>query len=170
MEGQSTGRGTGRRVTMREAAEILGVSVEAIRKRVQRKTIPSDKGEDGRRYVYLDTGWDAVPPGGTAPGEAPAPSRELVEEMRGRIEDLREQLAAEREAHREARRIIAGLVQRVPELEAAPQRSSEPPLSAEEEPPTSTPQEDRGGPEASVERPQGEGQRRGSWWRRILGG
>jgi hypothetical protein len=39
---------------------------------------------------------------------------------------LQEQLEAEREAHWEAKRIIAGLVQRIPEVEAAsPERPPE---------------------------------------------
>src|SRR3954452_6067320 len=47
-----------RRVTLADAAQILGISKEAVRKRVSRGTLPSDMGEDGRRYVYLDTGAD----------------------------------------------------------------------------------------------------------------
>ena len=47
-----------RRVTMREAADLLGVSKEAIRKRVVRGTLPSEVGEDGRRYVYIEAGRD----------------------------------------------------------------------------------------------------------------
>ncbi len=159
------GRDRGRWLTLSEAAEVLGISKDAVRMRVRRKTLRSEKGEDGRVYVFVVPDQDDVPPGEPVPGGAPDPSRELVEEMRGRIEDLREQLAAEREAHREARRIIAGLVQRVPELEAAPRES---PLSAEEEPPASTPQEDRGGPERGSERPQSRAPR--PWWRRIVGG
>jgi len=38
----------------------------------------------------------------------------LVERMASEIDHLREQLKEEREANRENRRIIAGLVQRVP--------------------------------------------------------
>jgi len=36
-------------VTMREAAELLGVSKEAIRKRIVRGTLPSEVGEDRPR-------------------------------------------------------------------------------------------------------------------------
>src|SRR5215207_6073399 len=49
------------------------------------------------------------------------------------IEVLREQLREEREANRENRRIIAGLVQRVPELEPA-RESPESPETASAEP------------------------------------
>jgi hypothetical protein len=42
---------------------------------------------------------------------------ELLEELRDRVRSLENQLADEREANRDNRRIIAGLVQRIPELE-----------------------------------------------------
>jgi len=44
-------------------------------------------------------------------------SAELIEEMKERIQDLREQLAAERRANEENRRIIAAITQRIPEIE-----------------------------------------------------
>jgi hypothetical protein len=56
------------RVTMRQAADLLGVSKEAIRKRVVRGTLPSEVGEDGRRYVYIEAGRDVA--------AAKAPTRE----------------------------------------------------------------------------------------------
>ena len=40
-----------RRVTLRGASEELGVSVEAVRKRVKRGSLRSDKDPDGRVYV-----------------------------------------------------------------------------------------------------------------------
>jgi hypothetical protein len=43
------------RLTLRLAAAVLGLSEFAIRKRVERGPLSSDKGPDGRRYVYLDT-------------------------------------------------------------------------------------------------------------------
>ena len=42
------------RVTVTEAAAMLGVTESAVRKRVQRGQIPHDKEETGRVYVYLD--------------------------------------------------------------------------------------------------------------------
>ena len=41
------------RVSVEEAARILGVSVDAIRKRIERGTIRSEK-VDKTRYVFLD--------------------------------------------------------------------------------------------------------------------
>jgi hypothetical protein len=41
------------KVTVAEAARRLGVKEQAIRKRIARGTLPHDKGEDGRVYVYI---------------------------------------------------------------------------------------------------------------------
>src|SRR5215208_6199909 len=88
-------------MTMREAAGLLGVSKEAIRKRVVRGTLPSEMGEDGRRYVYVEAGRDV------ATAEAPTHEHDvyerdvLIPEMVGELHDelryLREQLNHELE-------------------------------------------------------------------------
>jgi hypothetical protein len=90
-----------RRMTMREAADLLGVSKEAIRKRVVRGTLPSEMGEDGRRYVYVEAGRDV------AAAEAPTHEddvherdvlvSEMVEELHDELSYLREQLNQELE-------------------------------------------------------------------------
>jgi hypothetical protein len=147
------GRAGGTRVTQREAAERLGVTVEAIRKRVKRGTLNSDKGEDGRRYVYLDIGPDAG-------GPQPEPDA-LTSELRDRLHYVEQQLDAERQAHAEARRIIAGLVERIPALEApadsAPNAPGSPKATDQQQGRGEAPQQ----PEAASSRP---------WWRRIFGG
>jgi hypothetical protein len=142
------GRAGGTRVTQREAAERLGVSVEAIRKRVARGTLLSDKGEDGRRYVYLPDDPDA---GGPQPE-----SSTLTSELRDRLRYVEGQLEAERQAHAEARRIIAGLVERIPQLE--------PPSDTPRSPQQGEAGTDRvnvptGGETATSQRP---------WWRRLF--
>ena len=76
------------------------------------------------------------------------------------IRVLHEQLEAEREAYREARRIIAGLVQRIPELQA-PEEAPESPLLR--------PSEARPGTLEDSAEAQ-EGAERVSWWRRVFGG
>jgi hypothetical protein len=43
-----------KRLTVSEAAEILQISNDAVRKRVQRGTLPHDRTLDGHVYVYLD--------------------------------------------------------------------------------------------------------------------
>jgi hypothetical protein len=144
----------GTRLSQREAAEVLGVSVEAVRKRVKRGTLRSDKGPDGRRYVYLD---DAPDVGGSQPEPAA-----LTSELRDRLRYVEGQLEAERQAHAEARRIIAGLVERLP-----PQL--EPPAEPRESPTGATEQPGRVEPQPSVEGAQEPAGAR-SWWRRVFGG
>jgi hypothetical protein len=76
---------------------------------------------------------------------------------------LREQLAAERQAHAEARRIIAGLVERIPQLEAPASEATEARESSEtveEAPDRAEPRPATGGAQESAQpRP---------WWRRII--
>ncbi len=145
---------TDERLTLRQAAARLGVSESAIRKRVERGTLRSDKGPDGRRYVYLATGGDTVADEGedtSATGE-----RALISELRAHNDTLREQLEAERQAHAEARRLLAATLERIP-----------PQLEARESPQTA-----RDASEGAPPRPDTEGPHAGTsrrWWRRIFG-
>jgi hypothetical protein len=136
-----TRRGT--RVTQREAAERLGVSVEAIRKRVKRGTLRSDKGEDGRRHVYLPDDPDAG-------GSQPEPDT-LTSELRDRLHYVEGQLEAERQAHAEARRLLAAALERIPAIEA-PETAQEASEGVEPHPSTEEAQE-------GVQQPQ-----RRRWW------
>jgi hypothetical protein len=162
----------GPRRTLREAAARIGVSVEAIRMRVKRGTRRSEKGEDGRRYVYLDEAPDAAQPPADHAGHA-YPQIEgrrrhadpLVEELYDEVGYLREQLRREQDAHAEARRIIAALTARIPEVEAPAQDTSPEPPG---EPTAATEQPGRVGPQTEVEGPQ-EAAERVPWWRRIFG-
>ena len=153
-----------RRLTLTAAAEVLGTSKDAVRMRVRRGTLRSEKGVDGRVYVFLDPTMHDVHPEPEVEGSAGDPSRELVEVLRAQVEDLRGRLDRETEANRENRRIIAGLIERVPELEA-PRES---PVRAEERPGGSTTGEARGGSETGGEGAQSEAPR--PWWRRVFGG
>jgi hypothetical protein len=168
--GEDTGHDTGspgrdtQRVTIAEAARILGVKEPAIRKRMQRGTLEHDKGEDGRTYVYLDAG---IPEGMDAgiPGRSTG-QEERIEELKDQVTYLRDQLAEEREARRRADTIIAQLTQanatlaaRIPELEAPPV-PRETPESADEPSDTAEP---RSATEEQQEPPSR------PWWRRMFG-
>jgi hypothetical protein len=123
----------GRWLDVNSAADELGVSTDAVRKRISRGTLRSDR-QDGTVRVWLDDG-------GTEAGrEAQVDGGALVEVLREQAEYLRGQLAEEREARRRADTIIAQLTQanaalasRVPELEA-PQEQPEASETVEEEP------------------------------------
>ncbi|HZY56317.1 MAG TPA: hypothetical protein VFE09_00810 [Rubrobacteraceae bacterium] len=152
---QDTGRD--KRITVAEASERLGVTKEAVRKRISRGTLRADKDPDGAVRVY-------VPASDTPSGTAVA--SELVEELRDQVRYLRDQLDQERGANRENRRIIAALTSRIPELPAGtPQAaSSEPresPEMADDVQQGRGPAPDTGGPREGAELP---------WWRRMFGG
>jgi hypothetical protein len=74
---------------------------------------------------------------------------------------LREQLAAERQAHAEARRLLAAALERIPPQLEAPQETSEAHEAAEEQQGRGQPQSPTGGAREGTRRP---------WWRRIIGG
>lgn len=143
-----------RRVTVQEAARILGITAEAVRARTQRGTLVKEKDPDGTVYVRLDADQTGSNVEGVSEekrgrtrsnGDETAVEGPIVEVLREQTTFLRDQLDQEREANRENRRIIAGLVQRVPELEAPreprerPEKTSE--GAAEENEPPSGQQE-----------------------------
>jgi hypothetical protein len=154
-----SGWSNGRRVTMKEAADELGLTVEAIRKRIQRGTLHSDKGPDGRRYVYLDVSHREVQSQGST----------LIEELRDRVRFLERVLEEEREARTEEQRrhdtLMAQLMQRIPELEPPREQASpqEPPGAAETTPegPQRAEHPATGGAQEGAQRP---------WWMRVFGG
>lgn len=86
---------------MREAADLLGVSEVAIRKRVESGTLRSEVEEDGSRYVYLKAGHDEVidevPTDEHALHEHDALISEMVGELHDEVHYLREQLRQELE-------------------------------------------------------------------------
>ena len=86
------------RVPVREAAHLLGISPEAVRSRLYRGTLDKETGTDGTIYVRLHD--DQLRHDDEQTADQSQPNTELVGELRERIEDLREQLAEEREAYR----------------------------------------------------------------------
>jgi hypothetical protein len=128
---QTPNERTTNRVTVADAARLLGLSAEAVRMRIKRGTLASEK-VGGTVYVFLDADPTRSTADPTRPIADPTTNQTteqtaLVDVLHEQVAYLREQLDKEREANRENRRIIAGLVQRVPELEPA----SEPRESAE---------------------------------------
>jgi excisionase family DNA binding protein len=133
------------RVTVQEAASRLGVSEQAIRKRVKRGTIPHDKEADGRVYVYLD---------GVADEVVTPNSDALISEMRDRIRYLEE----------ESRRKDEIIMQ-----QALTMRQLATPHSPPESSETTT--EGEAGTGSTANAPANDtGEPRRSWWQRWFGG
>jgi hypothetical protein len=134
-------RTSSNRVSVYEAAEHLGITVDAIRKRVSRGTIPHERGEDGRVWVILDTDQDATSKLRDT-GQPPSDTTALISAKDETIATLREQLEAERQAHAEARRLLMAALDKIPAIEP-PSEAAEEPSEASE---AATPQSGRGGP------------------------
>ena len=158
--------------TVADAARVLGISEGAVRKRVERGKLSAERTPDGRLLVFLDaTTTDATR---DTTHDRPRPSRgdRYTRSLEDQVEYLRRQLERRDEELREHRRLLAGLIERVPELEAAtPQEPSEAVETVEEEPERAEPRPSTEGhqepPEAFGSR--GSGTARGSLWRRIFG-
>jgi predicted site-specific integrase-resolvase len=117
-----------RRTTVAEAAEVLGISAEAVRGRIRRGTLPVER-EGGKVYVLIES-----PPYNRTTTDQPSDRTDaLLAAYRDRVEDLREQLQVERQAHAEARRLLAAALERIPPQLEAPQEPSEAPQTASEE-------------------------------------
>jgi hypothetical protein len=153
-EGQDpTGHSSIARVSVQEAAERLGTTVDAIRKRVQRDSIAHEKDTDGRVWILLDADRtrhdnDRDTTGRRQDSESDA----LISAKDETIAMLREQLQAERQAHSEARRLLAAALERIPAIEA--------PETAAQEPEGEEPRPDAPGAQEGAQRP---------WWRRVFG-
>ena len=152
---------SGRWVDLREAAELLGTSTEAVRKRAARGSLRSDR-QDGRVLVWVDEGRTE---GGR---EAEVDREALLEAKAETIRILEEQLRLRGEEIQRRDVIIsqltqanAALAQRVPELEAP------------QEPPGGS-QSDGAGSVREETPPAGEGPQEDaeprSWWRRVFDG
>ena len=139
------------KLDVKQAAQVLGISTDAVHKRAKRGSLEWEKDEDGHVFVWLDSEDN----GYTSASQHVQPL--LVARLEGENEFLRQELERRAEELSEMRRIVAGLVQRVPELEPAREASPEPP----------------GEPVSHSDSPNGdvppEPERR-SWWRRLFEG
>jgi hypothetical protein len=140
-------RGARRRTTVAEAAELLGICAEAERGRIRRGTLPVER-EGGTVYVLLDP---------VAADRTDA----LISTLESPVEDLREQLRAERQGNAEVRRLLAATLERIPPQLEAPQDERESAEMGAEEAEASEPRPGTPGPQTGTRRP---------WWRRVFGG
>src|SRR5215204_1585069 len=118
----------GRRLTVAQAADQLGISVDAMRARVKRGTVATER-EGGRVYVLLDAAQDAA----------------KVDESSPLISQLREEVAYLRDENRRKDHIIAGLVERIPPAIEAPTDAPGSPETVAQEPEAAQPRSDAPG-------------------------
>lgn len=112
------------RLTIQDAARRLGVSEGAVRKRVARGTLEHDKEDDGRVYVYLDTGVD----GGQDEGVDPN-SNALISHLEDEITYLRDENRRKDEIIMQQAMTMRQLT--APESPAPDPKEEEPPAGAE---------------------------------------
>lgn len=136
------------RLTVAEAAELLEITKEAVRKRISRGSLRADKDPDGTVRVYVPV---SPTSSGTASGSFDRD--ELIVELRARIEDLRTDRDAWRDQARRSDYLASTAMDRTRELEGRLREIEAGPR---------TPTEARGDQEAGAQ-PR-------SWWRRVFGG
>ena len=137
------------RLSVAEAAKVLGISQQAVHGRIKRETIEHDIGEDGKIYVYVeDNGVDS--------GVGNHVVNDYITSLKSEIESLKRDREVWQEEARRKDTIIMALTNRIPELEATP----EAPPDATESVVTDSDTESRG-----VVPQEGENR---SWWRRIF--
>jgi hypothetical protein len=128
-------------MTVPEAAEILGITTDAVRSRMRRGKLRREEGEYGTVYVLLDAkdaqdGHPTAEDGHGTGSPTGGNSREtleagpLVGELRERVRSLETQLDHERQANRENRRLLAAALERIPAIEAGDEQES--PVTATE--------------------------------------
>ena len=148
------------RVTVAEAASRLGVKEQAVRKRIARGTLPHDKADDGRVYVYVDAEPEDEVQGNTTRGDAYLDA--LVESLQDQNRFLREELA-----RKDA--ILMNMTQTMRQITAPSEDGrEEAPESRESPVPSPTPPDRGGGAEEATEAPEEEPRR--GFFSRLFGG
>jgi hypothetical protein len=139
------------RLTVKEAADALGISSEAVRTRIQRGTLKSIH-EHGRVWVVLD------PDETRSNTDRTTDQTELVGELRARVAFLEGHLKIRTEENRRKDHLLAAALERIPSIEAPSEERGSPETDAAGRPDTSAPTQEQTPAEA---RP---------WWQRVFGG
>jgi hypothetical protein len=158
------------RVTVSEAADIFGITAEAVRTRIKRGKLDSvmdPPRPGGTVYVLLEADQtrpniDPISQGQdqttvqTPPDAAERFAKAMIEELRDRVRYLERVLEEEREARTDERRrhetLMAQLMQRIPELEAPSEARESPESPGPTRVPLPTPAKARRRPERSLSR------------------
>ncbi len=143
------------RQTVAQAADALGVSQDAVRKRIARGTIPHDRDESGRVYVYLSPSETVHK---TAQDIRQDDATKTVQDAY--IRSLEDQIAFLRRELERKDTILLNLTSKIPQLEP-PQESSE---TIEEASEGAEARPATEGAQTETSQPQER-----SWWRRVFG-
>lgn len=170
---------TQRQVTAQEAANVLGITVEAVRARMRRGTLGKEKAPNGTVYVRLPADYAGPANDRTAErrreGVARTPREDrlidpsrpdvaLIEALRDQIEVLRSELEDRKEEARRKDAIIMSLSRGVPGLPSA--ASQERPNAPE----TGAPEKGEVSRTGEAQEGQEEAPRRRSWFVRFFFG
>jgi hypothetical protein len=123
------------RLTVPAAAGALGISAEAVRQRIKRGTLPTEKDAYGTVFVLLDAAR-------TRPSADSTTDRTLMQgqldSMQGQLDSMQEQitflraeLVTRNEELRRKDHIIAALTERIPHIEAPREPRDDPETPAE---------------------------------------
>jgi excisionase family DNA binding protein len=138
---------TNQRITVSEAAELLAITPEAVRMRIKRGTLRSER-QGGRVFVLL---------GQSQPTDRPDEPTTLISEMRSRIQFLEDELQRKDAILLNMTEAMKALS---PPSQDEPSEQRESPETAREEPERTEPRPTTVESQESVQRP---------WWRRMFG-
>jgi predicted ArsR family transcriptional regulator len=133
-----------RRVTVDEAADILGITPGAVRNRISRSTLGSVR-EEGRVFVLLPA---------DTPRDTHRDTTDLQSANDALISQLRSEIKYLREENQRKDHLLAAALERIPPQLEAPSEPRESPETATD----------------TAEGAQEEGTQQRPWWRRIFEG
>lgn len=149
------------RMSIPEAADTLGLTRDAIRKRVKRDSIEWETDASGETFVFVDASGppeDASETGGDTSGRngdksADTSGQALVESLQEQIAYLRSEVGVWQEEARRKDHLLAAALERIP-----------PQLEPSESPDKPAEEDSRGTGRVEDAEPQAR-----SWWRRFFG-
>lgn len=142
------------RVSVEEAAALLGIEKGSVKKRIQRGKLRSERDKRGTLYVYVDRS-ETVPDESQGQSETAGRNDELVEVLRDEIAHLRRESERKDEIIMSLSLANAEMSRTIRAIEAPASGATEPRESPESPGPRETPTEGSGDPQRAAERP---------WW------
>jgi hypothetical protein len=133
----------------------LGITQDAVRKRIKRGYIEWERDEDGRLYVWVDTSETAKETSSETSSETSKDVGDAV--LLDYVETLKERIRHLEEESRRKDHLLAAALERIPAIEPPPDT----PAETRESPVSSSEEEKKGEPP--------EEERRRSWWQRMFG-